>query len=196
MAAAHGLTDRDARRAEGRAEPASSSRRTLMEPRLPRRCRTSSRRGGIAQVPIVAPSATLHSAEQQSSLRVQASPGWIHQEAPSVRYCRRRRTAWSNTRRSHRSRCRAVLQLGFSATHAPSAHCPPQHSALSSQASPSETHASLEHSPPSQRRVQQSVAASHASPAGLHSPTFDSQVFVSGLHVPEQHWSSVSQSSL
>ncbi len=39
--------------------------------------------GGVAQVPIVAPVGMVHMPLQQSTSRLQASPTWIHQEAPS-----------------------------------------------------------------------------------------------------------------
>lgn len=82
----------------------------------------------------------------------------------------------------------AVLQLSFSGSHVFSGpQVPPQHSESLEQSSPSETHALFWHTEPLQFRLQQSVGALQPAPGAPHATIADSQEFVLGLHVPEQH---------
>jgi hypothetical protein len=64
---------------------------------------------------------------------------------------------------------------------------PPQHCESLVQACPSETHAVEPHVVPLQCKSQQSVATVQPAPGAPHAVIDDSQVFVTGLHVCEQH---------
>src|SRR5688500_14236439 len=114
------------------------------------------------------------------------SPGWMHQDAPSLQLPSTHACEQHCSSLVHS--LPAVLHSGFSASHVSvTPHVPPQHSPLALQASPSDTQPPVAHTPSSQRRPQQSVGAEHASPASPQATTDDSQLFVSELHVPEQH---------
>src|SRR5688572_20734006 len=121
--------------------------------------------GGRLHVPTSSSSPLLHWPVQQSSLRMQASPGWMQNEAPSVHLLSAPHSCEQQSPLSVQS-LPAVEQSGFSASQVPSTHWPPQHSSLEAHSWPSEMQASSEHSPPSQRSVQQSVAPAQGSPAG------------------------------